>query len=190
MMRLKSLPEDAKVYEVFARRPGLFEPFTAFCEQIMRGPSPLSAGERELLGAYVSGLNSCPYCHDVHNEAVKAYGIDAALTRQLRDDLAAAPVDARLKPLFALARKMTEGAWRVTDADFEAARAAGWDEEGIHDAVVITCLFNFMNRLVSTLGIEADEDYLALAGPRIRDEGYGASLTAKMRTAQPAGAGD
>jgi len=35
---------------------------------------------------------------------------------------------------------------------------------------------NFMNRFVSTLGIEADEAYLTGAGPRIRDEGYASSL--------------
>ena len=68
-MRLKSLPDDAKVYEVFARRPDTFQPFVEACEKIMRGPSALSAADRELLGAFVSSLNACPYCHDVHNES-------------------------------------------------------------------------------------------------------------------------
>ncbi len=184
MTRLRNLPDDAKVYDVFMRRPDVFVPFTEACEQIMRGDSPLSRAERELIGAYVSGLNSCPYCHDVHNSAAQAYGVDADLSRQLREDLGAAPVDEKLKPLLALVRKATESAWRITDADFEAARAAGWNEDGIHDAIVVACLFNFMNRLVSTLGIEADADYLAEAGPRIRDLGYGASLEQRM------GAGD
>jgi len=177
MIRLKSLPENANVYEVFASNPAVFAPFTEACEQIMRGPSKLSPGERELLGTFVSGLNACPYCHDVHNEAVKAFGIPGELSRQLKDSFASAPLDEKLKPLFALARKSTEAAYKVTDADFEAAYAAGWDDGAIRDAVVVACLFNFMNRLVSTLGIEASPDYLAAAGPRIRDEGYSGSLT-------------
>ena len=90
-MRLKSLPPNAKVYEVFARRPEIFEPFTVACEKVMRGPSALEPGVRELLGAYVSRLNSCPYCHDVHNEAVKAYGIDAVGFNALDVPLVAAP---------------------------------------------------------------------------------------------------
>ena len=180
MNRLKGLPDNAKVYEVFARRPEVFQPFTEACEQIMRGPSPLSAGERELIGAFVSRLNSCPYCHDVHNEAVKAYGFDGEMTRVLGDDLGAAELDARLKPLFALARKVTEGAYRITDADFAAAYEAGWDDDGVHDTVVVACLFNFMNRLVSTFGIEADDAYLAEAGARIKDMGYTSSLKKKM----------
>lgn len=176
MMRLKSLPASAKVYDVFARRPEIFGPFTEACEQIMRGPSRLSPGDRELLGTFVSALNACPYCHDVHNEAVKAYGFRGELAMRLKDDIDGADLDPKLKPLFALARKATEGAYRVTDADFEAAYAAGWDDEAVHDAVMVACLFNFMNRLVSTLGIEADADYLANAGERIKNEGYSGSL--------------
>jgi uncharacterized peroxidase-related enzyme len=175
-MRLKSLPADAKVYEVFARRPDTFAPFTETCEKIMRGPSRLSPSVRELLGTYVSALNACPYCHDVHNEAVKAYGVDGELARQLRDDPELTGIDEDLRPLFAIARKSTEAAYKVTDADFAAAYAAGWDDDAIQDAVFVACLFNFMNRLVSTLGIQADDDYLAGAGERIRDEGYSGSL--------------
>jgi len=176
MTRLKSLSKNAHVYDVFASNPGVFVPFTQACEQIMRGPSALSPGERELLGSFVSALNACPYCHDVHNEAVKAYGYKGELTQQLKRDIGTSDIDERLKPLFSLARKSTEAAYTVTDADFDAARAAGWDEEAIRDAVVVACLFNFMNRLVSTFGIEADQDYLAAAGRRIRDEGYSGSL--------------
>ena len=181
-MRLKSLPADAKVYELFAKRPDTFEPFVVTCEKIMRGPSALSAADRELLGSFVSALNACPYCHDVHNEAVKAYGIDGALAKDCQHDLAGAHLEPRLKPLFALSRKATESAWKVTDADFAAAYDAGWDDDAIEDAVLVTCLFNFMNRLVSTLGIEADAEYLAGAGPRIRDEGYASSLRARLPT--------
>ena len=71
----------------------------------------------------------------------------------------------------------------MTDADFEAAYAAGWDDDAIRDAVVVACLFNFMNRLVSTLGIEADEAYLTGSGARIKDEGYMGSLK-KFSTAE------
>ncbi len=183
MTHLKSLPDDAKVYHVFASRPAVYEPFTEACEQIMRGPSPLSRGDRELIGAFVSQLYSCPYCHDVHNEAVKAYGINGELARQLAENIETAAVDDRMKPLFALVRKTTEGAYRVTQADFDRAYEQGWDDGAIHDATAVACLFNFMNRFVSTLGIEADEAYLAGAGPRIRDEGYASSLDKTMKKA-------
>ena len=40
-----------------------------------------------------------------------------------------------------------------------------------------------MNRLVSSFGIEADDAYLAMSGPRIKDEGYTASLEKTMKKA-------
>lgn len=185
MVRLKGLPEDAKVYDVFVRRPEIFGPLTEGFEGIMRGPSPLTPGQRELIGAYVSELNRCPYCRDVHNAAVAAYGLDGTLVRRLAEDLAAAPIEEPMKPLLALVRKVTETPYKVTQADFDAAYDAGWDDNGIHDALLVTCVFNFMNRLVSGLGIEADDAYLAEAGPRIRDLGYSASL--KRRQEQEPG---
>lgn len=172
----KTLAADAKVYDVFSMRPATFEPFTETCEQIMRGPSPLSPAQRELIGTFVSRLNSCPYCHDVHNEAVKAFGMNEELTRQLMEDLDSADIDDNFKVLLTLVRKVTEGAYKVSEADYDRLYAAGWADDAIHDAIIVTCLFNFMNRLVSSFGIEADDAYLALAGARIKNEGYVSSL--------------
>ncbi len=172
----KNLAADGKVYDVFSMRPATFEPFTETCEQIMRGPSPLSPGQRELIGTFVSRLNSCPYCHDVHNEAVKAYGMNEALTRQLMDDPDSADIDDEFKVLLTLVRKVTEGAYRVSESDYEQMYAAGWGDDAIHDAIIVACLFNFMNRLVSSFGIEADDAYVALAGERIKNDGYVTSL--------------
>ncbi len=181
-MRLQGLAPDAKVYELFARRPELFEPFTQFCEQLMRGPSPLSPALRELLGTYVSSLNACRFCRDVHAEAVKAYDRDDPLAAALLGDDPTRPVDVRHQPLVALVRRVTEAAYKITDEDFAACRAAGWSEEAIHDAIVVACLFNFMNRLVSAFDIQADAQYLTAAGPRLRDHGYAASLAATSAT--------
>lgn len=183
MTFLKSMAKDAKVYDFFARSPAMFGPFTETCEQIMRGPSPLTPAQRELIGSYVSKLNSCPYCHDVHNEAVKAYGIDGGLTQTLVDDLQSADIDDNFRVLLEFVRKITQAAYRISESDYERLYAAGWDDDAIHDACIVACLFNFMNRLVSGFGIEADEAYLAMSGSRIKNEGYSASLEKTMQKA-------
>jgi hypothetical protein len=36
-------------------------PFSAAMQQVMRGPSDWSAGERELFAAFVSAQNQCPF---------------------------------------------------------------------------------------------------------------------------------
>ena len=50
--------------------------------------------------------------------------------------------------------------------------AFGWDGAALHDAVSVCALFNFMNRLVEGLGIEANEAYSLIAGKRLRTAGY------------------
>lgn len=183
MTFMRSMADDAKVYDFFSKRPATFGPFIETCEQIMRGPSPLTPAQRELIGTYVSGLNACPYCHDVHNEAVKAFGMDADLTRRLISDRASVDIDDDFRVLLEFVQKTTESAYKVSDKDYEKLYAAGWGDDAIHDAIIVTCLFNFMNRLVSSFGIEADAEYLAKAGPRIKDEGYASSMQQTMKKA-------
>lgn len=43
-------------------RPELFgEPVSAYFQEVMKGPSEWSEAERELLAAFVSKLNQCPF---------------------------------------------------------------------------------------------------------------------------------
>jgi hypothetical protein len=43
-------------------RPELFgEPISEYFQEVMKGPSDWSEGERELFAAFVSKLNQCPF---------------------------------------------------------------------------------------------------------------------------------
>ena len=47
-------------------RPETGRPLSELAEVLLRGPSTLSRGERELIAAYVSALNDCRYCSGSH----------------------------------------------------------------------------------------------------------------------------
>jgi len=50
------------VVRMLLYRPELFgRPFSAWLQQVMRGPSEWSVGERELFAAFVSRRNNCPF---------------------------------------------------------------------------------------------------------------------------------
>jgi hypothetical protein len=49
------------IWHLFAYRPKAAEYLGAFTQEIMRGVCPLSPGLRELIAAYTSALNHCPF---------------------------------------------------------------------------------------------------------------------------------
>ena len=56
------VPRPLGVLKTLYYRPELFgRPYSAALDRAMRGPSDWSAGERELIAAYVSHLNQCPF---------------------------------------------------------------------------------------------------------------------------------
>ncbi|WP_436497744.1 carboxymuconolactone decarboxylase family protein [Actinokineospora sp. HUAS TT18] len=173
MTHLPSLPENAVLLDVFQRYPETARPLIDYHETVMRAPSsPFSLGERELIAAYVSGLNACGYCHGVHTVTAEAYGVEPGLLAAAVKDLDTAPVDARMKPVLHYVGKLTREPSSVTQADADAVYAEGWDERALHDAILVCALFNFMNRMVEGLGITADAAYFAKSGQRLHDIGY------------------
>lgn len=66
MAYLPSLGDDPVLLDVFKAFPGTARPLLEYHQVLLRGPSPFSEAERELIAAYVSGLNACQHCHGVH----------------------------------------------------------------------------------------------------------------------------
>ena len=48
-----------QIMHLFAYKPDRTDHLAAFTQGVMRGPSPLSAGQRELIAALTSKLNQC-----------------------------------------------------------------------------------------------------------------------------------
>lgn len=176
MSYLKSLPQDAVLLNLFKAYPETSVPLIEYHQVLLRGHSPLSIGQRELIAAFVSTLNACNYCHGVHEATAIRFGIDPTVLTTLMQDINDAPVEDNLKPILHYVRKLTLSPARMTSEDAEAVFAAGWDERALHDAVSVCALFNFMNRLVDGLGIDAGNDYFQTASERLAKGGYGGLL--------------
>jgi uncharacterized peroxidase-related enzyme len=172
MTHLPSLPEDAKLLDVFRAYPDTARPLIDYHQALMRGESPLSEAQRELIAAYVSGLNACDYCHSIHQTTAQAFGVDTGLLTALLADLETANIDEPMRTLLRYVGKLTTDPAKVTPTDAQHVLAAGWDERALHDAVSVCALFNFMNRFVDGLGITADPDYANLSGNRLAEGGY------------------
>lgn len=172
MALLRSLPDNAVLADLRQDYADLFELLRPYAERLMRGPSPLTPGERELIAAYVFGVNACRYCFGAHARVASGFGIEEGLFVQLIDDLDRAPVDDRLKPILRYVRKLTETPSRMTPADADAVFAAGWNDEALVYAVAVCAYFNNMNRLVEGAGIVGTESDYASAAQKLISSGY------------------
>ena len=50
-----------QIWHLFAFKPDVKEHLAEFTQGVMRGPSPLSPGVRELIAAFTSRRNDCPF---------------------------------------------------------------------------------------------------------------------------------
>lgn len=156
-------------------RPETGRPLSEFAEVLLRGPSTLSRGERELIAAYVSGLNECQFCASSHSAFAAAQLPEGMpLVAQVRADLDQAQISAKLKALLRIAGKVQRGGRAVTDADVAAAREAGASDLEIHDTVLIAAAFCMFNRYVDGLATitPTDPEVYAQSAEMIVSHGY------------------
>ncbi len=171
-----TLPEGVPgIRSIFQAYPETARPFQDLTQILMRGPSPLSPGERELIAAFVSTRNECRFCSLVHGAVASELlpgGLD--LVKLACSDPSNAPLSPKLKALLAIAGKVAGDARQVNEADVAAARAAGAVDGDIHDTVLIAALFCMANRYVDGLGAWTPSDLglYAQMGKRGATGGY------------------
>lgn len=93
----------------------------------------------------------------LHTAAVRRLTGDEHLSAEFATTWPAYALDPKTRALLAYASKLTEAPALLTDADFAALRAAGWDEAGIYDATALVGFFNFTGRLEAASGLPPDE---------------------------------
>jgi uncharacterized peroxidase-related enzyme len=140
-------------------RPETGGPLMDLANVLLKDPNPLTRGERELIAAYVSGLNECTFCASAHS-AFAAAQLEggAALVDQVRCDEANAPVSEKMRALLRIAAAVRSDGREVTAQMAADARAAGATDVEIHDTVLIAAAFCMFNRYVDGLGTIAAED--------------------------------
>ena len=156
MALFPSLPENPHLADVFRAFPDQVKPLLAYHDALLRGESPLTVAERELIAAFVSGLNACDFCFGAHKIYARVFGVEESVVDALVANVDTAPVEEKLKPLLRYVAKLKNLPPRLTEADAKAVYDAGWSERALYDAVQVAALFNFMNRLIEGTGVTFD----------------------------------
>jgi len=163
-----------------AYRPETAEPLNALAEVLLRDDNnTLTRGERELIGTYVSYLNDCFFCQNVHGALAGHYlQCDIPQIDAIKNDFNSAGISPKMKALLAIAASVQKGGKQVTTEQIEAARAEGATDIEIHDTVLIAASFCMFNRYVDGLGTWAPQDrqFYVERAPRRAEEGYQSSV--------------
>jgi uncharacterized peroxidase-related enzyme len=119
---------------------------------LLRGESPLTEAERELIATYVSYRNDCMFCMKSHAAATRClYGDEVHIVDEVLKDLQQAHVSDKMKALLNIAGKVQILGKEVTEEDIAAARALGANDREIHDTVLVAATFSMFNRYVDGL---------------------------------------
>jgi len=145
-------------------------------ELLLRSPSTLTRGEREIIASSVSYWNNCHFCHTSHAAAAKAnLGAGMEIFDEIKNGFVNTDVSEKLKSLLTIAHKVQKGTKDVLQSDISLAREKGASDMEIHDTVIIASAFCMFNRYVDCLNTwapENNEDYVSM-GERLANVGYG-----------------
>lgn len=156
-------------------RPETAKPLNELAEILLRGPSSLSSGEREMIASYVSYKNKCHFCHTSHGAAAAHhFDGDLSLIDDIKNDFKNTDISPKLRSLLDIAAKVRESGREVQETDIDAAKENGATDREIHDAVLIAAAFCMYNRYVDGLGTWAPEEKEAYdeTGERLANQGY------------------
>ena len=122
----------------------------------------------EVLGVWVSALNSCDYCVEHHFGGVKRLMRDDPRSAAIRAaiearDIAAAPLDDAQKAAMVYAQKLTQNPGAMVERDVADLREAGWDDGEILEINQVSAYFCYANRTVLGLGCSTEGDVIGLS---------------------------
>jgi uncharacterized peroxidase-related enzyme len=147
----------AEVHKIQSLHPETIQAHMDLYMSVMFSASPLSRAEREMMAVVVSMQNGCPYCQEHHGQALNHYWKSDDRLARLRADPSSAGLSARETALCTFAKVVTMTPATGADGSAVAAlKEAGLDDRGILDAALVVGYFNFVNRIVLTLGVELE----------------------------------
>ncbi|MEO5978684.1 MAG: peroxidase-related enzyme [Chryseolinea sp.] len=150
------------------------EPIRALTQLLLRGPSTMTEGERELIATIVSHNNQCRFCTAAHTAAADRLLGDCSATESIKKDIETAPVSEKMKSLLIIAKQVQQSGKNVTTGSVDRAKNAGATDVEIHDTVLIAALFCLYNRYVDGLATlePTDPAYYNVLAERLATNGY------------------
>lgn len=150
----------AEVHKIQSLNPQSIRDHMSLYMTVMFARSPLSRSEREMMAVVVSSANGCEYCIRHHGEALDHFWKDARRVDALAAEGASLEgLSGRERALCNYADIVTQDpASALVEEAIASLRAQGLEDRAILDASLVVAYFNFVNRIVLSLGVELEAD--------------------------------
>lgn len=160
------------VFLTLAHRPDEFRAFFAYHDALMEKEGGLTKAEREMIVVATSGANDCLYCVVAHGAILRIHAKNPRVADQVAVNHRKAEITPRQSAMLDFALKVAVDSASLVDADYEALRAQGFDDEEIWDIGAISSFFGMSNRLANLTSMRPnDEFYLLGRLPRDKSRG-------------------
>jgi len=157
-----NLPNEIPgIRSLFMCRPETAAQLDTLVQTLLHNPHPmLNCGERELIAAYVSRLNTCKYCCNIHGSLVdeNQLGDNSEMIIQVLTDPETAPISNKMKALLNIADKVHTSRKKVTADDIALAIKEGATDMEIYDTRFIADAFCMYNCYVAGLAAYQPDD--------------------------------
>lgn len=152
-------PELPAIFQVMSLNSSALEAVEQLNERLAFGLSTLDRVQEEAIATAVSVANRSRYGALTHGGFLLRYSGDPTLASQILSDYTRADLTLKDRCMLDFAVRVTLEPGTLSEGDIDGLRAAGFDDRDILSIVMVTCLFNFMNRVANSLGVEVDPGF-------------------------------
>ena len=172
---IKDLPDDIRekilavqekagfvpnVFLTLAHRPDEFRAFFAYHDALMlKETGNLTKADREMIVTATSAKNNCLYCVVAHGALLRIYAKNPLIADQVAVNHLKADITPRQHAMLDFAIKVCLDAAAVTNADYAALHAHGFDDEDIWDIAAITAFFGLSNRMANVISMRPNNEF-------------------------------
>ncbi len=149
----------AEVHKIQSLRPESIVKHMDLYMEIMFSKSELSRARREMIAVVVSAANQCEYCQMHHGSALNHYWKDDQRVQQLRKDFYHLDLPQADLALCEYAKQVTLNPGKAESTDVtQILKKEDFKDPAILDATLVVSYFNFVNRMVLSLGVSLESD--------------------------------
>ena len=140
------------VYNVFLDNWDYQAHYVMFLENLLYKKTILPIHIKEMIFAYISSLNGCGYCKNIHAEIAKEL-IDEIKTSSPLEDISLSAIENEYKSILKFSYKVNEDLDSISQSDVDDILSNGFPENVISEVIAICSAAQYMNTTVKAHNI-------------------------------------